>query len=113
MKHARALLVAVCAAEFLTAAFFALARDWWSAMSFAMIGAVVLVALRHSEVSYGAGYFHGRAAMIRSLGEATRRGWTLDEWLVAESERDAVIAAEYLRRRPGLRRRQSKRHSQG
>jgi hypothetical protein len=104
-NRAHALLVAIAAAEFLTAAVFVFAGLYVSALSFVFVGFLVLVALRMERLAYVAGYLRGRSAMIAAFGEAYERGLTLEEWLTAESERDAAVIAAARPRRLRRRRR--------
>jgi len=38
---------------------------------------------------YRSGWLQGRAQMVASLAEASRRGMTLQEWAVSQAEKDA------------------------
>ncbi len=47
------------------------------------------------RLAYRWGWLEGRHAMIRSLVEAQRRGMDLDDWAVAEAERDLLDPWDY------------------
>lgn len=55
-----------------------------------MTGRAALAVVNRMQ-AYRNGWLDGRVAMLHSLGEAMKRGWTADEWATAEWERDAVV----------------------
>ena len=105
-SRGHALLVAVAAAEFATAAVFVVLGDFFSAASFAVVGFLIVLALRMERLAWVAGYLRGRSTMLASLGEAYERGLTVADWITAEAERDEFVISTVRprRRRPGRRR---------
>jgi hypothetical protein len=59
------------------------------------LGRTALLGVRR-QMTYRAGWVHGRGAMIASLTEALRRGMTMDEWVSREAVRDLAMIGEHV-----------------
>jgi hypothetical protein len=68
--------------------------DVLAGLVLAVLAGGSVVSWLRAKMAYRAGWLDGRAQMVAALSETMRRGYSLEEWLEAELERDfRVIGA--------------------